>query len=554
MNIVRKDSPPRFRWLFACLLPVLCCRLAAGTYLSHAELTARLRDLASLHPPVLRLQVLATSLGGREVWRVELGSQPASDTNHHPSLLVVAGLEGNDLASTSIVLGWITKLLGESETNASTRQLLATTTIHVVPRMNVDAAESYFATPRIERLSSLAPVDDDHDGLVDEDGPEDLNGDGLITAMRVQDPAGEYILDPVDPRLLLKADKAKGERGSWRILSEGVDNDHDEAWNEDDVGGVNFNRNFPFGYRFFEATAGRHPVSEVETRALADFVVGHDSIGVVFAFSGADNLAQTPKSEPGGKRPPSALHEGDLPILKELGKAWRERLGLKKELATEPVAGAFADWIYYDRGRLALSARAWSPAMQMERSKSGKTDEGKDQPKDPASEKAAGAEHPGAAAKKAEPEKVDGRNEEERAWLKWLDQHAPESFVPWREVSHPDFPGKKVEIGGHAPFSRHVPPADQLADLVESEGRFLTELAGRLPRVGFRKVEAKALGHSVYELIAQVENTGYLPTALAHGIETREVSPTRLVVHLDPTQFLAGRPRTTLGVLLSLAQ
>src|SRR6185503_11696796 len=172
----------------------------------------------------------------------------------------------------------------------------------------------------------------DHDGLVDEDGPDDLNGDGLITSMRIEDPEGEFILDPTDSRLLIKADKTKGEKGVWRLLSEGRDNDHDDEWNEDGPGGVNFNRNFPYNYKFFAPWAGLHQVSEIETRALADFVVAHPNIGIVFTFGAADNLIQTLKSEAGGKRPPTAISDDDIPYYRELGKAWREELGLKKEL------------------------------------------------------------------------------------------------------------------------------------------------------------------------------------------------------------------------------
>src|SRR5262249_31047429 len=132
-------------------------------------------------------------------------------------------------------------------------------------------------------------------GLIDEDPPDDLNGDKLVTWMRVEDPEGEYILDPKEPRLLIKADPAKGEVGKLRYLSEGIDNDHDEKWNEDGIGGVNFNRNFPYNYSYFAVWAGVNPVSETETRVLADFVVDHPNIGIIFTFGAAENLAGTPE-------------------------------------------------------------------------------------------------------------------------------------------------------------------------------------------------------------------------------------------------------------------
>ncbi len=61
----------------------------------------------------------------------------------------------------------------------------------VAPLLNPDAARADFTTPRCERTSNGNPLDDDLDMQVDEDGPDDLNQDGLITSMRVKDPEGE---------------------------------------------------------------------------------------------------------------------------------------------------------------------------------------------------------------------------------------------------------------------------------------------------------------------------------------------------------------------------
>ncbi len=566
-------------WVAVFGLSWLCGSAQGAGYLPHAELTARLRDVVGRHPAWARMEALATSIGDRAVWRLELGAGSAGASTNRPAMLAVGGLEGNDLAGPTILLHWAEGLLASASTNEATRRLLETTTLHVIPRLNVDAAESFFAQPRVERSVSLQPFDGDRDGLVDEDGPEDMNGDGLITWMRVEDPEGELRLDGTDARLLVKADRAKGERGGWRLLVEGRDNDHDEGWNEDDLGGVNFNRNFPFGYRFFEADTGRHPVSEVETRALADFVVAHPSIGVVFAYGAGENLTQTPKAEPGGRRPPTAVHEGDLPIWRELGKGWREALGLKKELPGLGVGGTFADWVYFHRGRLALAARPWSSALQVELGKAGQPEAAKAEgPGGEAGEAAPGAgvgtgggvgaapaegsatpaagppagRGPGGRRGppgRAEPAKAsgEGRVEEDRAWLQWADKHYPEGFVPWKEIEHPDFPGRKVEVGGEAPFARSNPPLALLEDLAVRQGGFLTALAGRLPRVGFRKAEARHLGEWVYEIVVQVENQGYLPTAMAQGAVSGEVDATRLLLGLEDKDLVAGSRRTLLG-------
>jgi hypothetical protein len=536
-------------------LAVLCLALpswsGAQDYKDNKALVAQLKQLERTHRKVLRAEKAADTAGKNEVWRVELGVGSDEERSRRPAMLVVAGIEGNDLAGTASAVAWMESLAKAYESDAAIKKLLDTTTICVWPRLNPDAAGYFFAKPRLEHATSDRPADDDHDGLLDEDGSDDLNGDGLISWMRIEDAEGEFILDPVEPRLMLKADRLKGERGAWRYLSEGRDNDGDKQWNEDAVGGVNFNRNFAYGFKFFAAGSGRHQISETETRALADFIIAHPNIGIAFTFGAADNLVQTPKGE-APKRPPAALHEEDVAWYRELGKAWRDNLGLKKELTGSTEPGTFSDWMYFHRGRLSLAARAWSPALQLELAKAAKAKEEKLKDDAAKKEPEAKADKPDAEKDKKPPEKgkeSDTRNEDERAFLKWADDNAKDLFLPWKTYEHPDFPGKKVEIGGYAPFAKTNPPDKLLADLGAKHGKFLTDLAGKLPRIGVRKVEAKHLGESVYDVTVQVENNGYLPTVLAQGGLTREVHPTRVVLKTDAKLLLSGERTTMLNAI-----
>jgi hypothetical protein len=540
---------PASRFFLAICWLAFSSSASALDYADNKALADQLKPLARTHKNIVRVEKACESAGKNEVWRIELGNGSDEERNQRPALLVVAGIEGNDLAGTASVVTWVQDLAKGYASDEKIKKLLDSTTIYVWPRLNPDAARYFFAKPRREVTTSDRPFDDDHDGLVDEDGPEDLNGDGLVTWMRVEDADGDYIPDSMEPRLMLKADRLKGERGAWRYLSEGRDNDGDKAWNEDGVGGVNFNRNFPYGFKFFAADSGRHQISEVETRALADFVIAHPNIAVAFTFGAADNLVQTPKGE-APKRPPAALHEEDVPWYRELGKAWRETLGLKKELGGGPEPGTFSDWIYFHRGRLSLAARPWSPALQLERVKATKPKEEK--PKDDGAKTESEAKPDKAAAdkdKKPTGKESDNRNEEERAFLKWIDESASESFVPWKAYEHPDFPGRKVEIGGFAPFAKTNPPERLLGDLAAMHSKFLTDLAGKLPRIGIRKAEAKPLGEFVYDVTVQIENTGYLPTALAQGGLTREVYPTRVVLKTEDKSILSGDRITMLNAI-----
>src|SRR5205085_9685579 len=95
------------------------------------------------------------------------------------------------------------------------------------------------------------PMADDDDGLYDEDGPDDLDGDGNICQMRRLDPNGAWRVSPEDQRLMVPLqpdEKYEGPR--YTLLGEeGIDNDGDGLINEDGPGGYDLNRNWPAGWQ-----------------------------------------------------------------------------------------------------------------------------------------------------------------------------------------------------------------------------------------------------------------------------------------------------------------
>ena len=520
----------------------------AAEYYNSQAMAQQLASLPQKDPNLVRVRELAESRGKRKVWLVEVGVGSDQDRNTRPAVLVVAGSEGNDLVGPFTAVSWVERLVTQCRQDPATGELLKRTTVYVVPCLNPDAIERFCIGPKIEAGGNDAPRDDDHDGLVDEDPGEDLNGDGLITMMRVEDPEGEYVLDPNESRLLLKADPLKGQKGVWKLLPEGIDNDRDKRWNEDGLGGPNFNRNFPHNYQYFAAEAGPHPVSEVETRALADFVVAHPNIGIVLSYGAADNLRKAPKAgkSSGRAKPMEAVDEKDAGYYETFGKLYRKAIGLGKEMECLSEPGTFSDWMYFQRGRLALAARPWDAALAraIAEPKKEKVPAADDKKKEDTSS------DPNAVKGDKKPAKSqDKRDEEERVQLKWFDGHAPEAFVSWQAVEHPDFPGRRVEVGGYRPFARTNPPVEMLAEVAAQQGDFLTDLVRKLPRIGISKIECHLLADSVYEIQIHVVNTGWLPTALSHGETTQEVYPTRVVLELEPECFLAGAKTTFLPTL-----
>ena len=284
------------------LLAVLCQFVAVtllaqsipSKYLTYDEMTRAIKDLSAAHKDIVSIESIGKTLRGRDIWAIALRK---GDPNQNRAMLVVGGVEAQQLAGSEMVLQFAEHIVNNYEKTDSLRRVLETTTIYLLPRVSPDAMEAYFEKPQRERTTNYRPTDDDRDGRVDEDDVEDLNNDGVITMMRVKDPRGDWMPHQEDARVMKKADPAKGERGQYLLYTEGIDNDKDERWNEDGAGGVDFNRNFAYNYEYFAPNAGVYQLSEVESRAVADFVFSHDNICVVFSFSSNDNLMSPMKVE-----------------------------------------------------------------------------------------------------------------------------------------------------------------------------------------------------------------------------------------------------------------
>jgi len=350
-----------------------------AAYLNDSSLADALRKLAADHSDACRLSIFGTSRQGRDLWLLELGR--GADREQRTALALVAGIDGDFPVGSAVALRVAEGLLSAGP-DESGHKLLSEHTVYVLPRVNPDAIASYFATPRVEQRLALRPTDDDRDGAIDEDGPEDLNGDGVITMMRVKmegrrigDLQATHLPDPDDPRLLKKADRAKGETPIYAVLTEGIDNDGDEVWNEDGPGGVDLNGNFSQGYKEHQPGTGPYQVSEPESRALADFFLNHSRIALAVFYGRHDNVATAPKGgKKGDAKKPEApttprrfsrpkllkgLHKDDIDLYKQVSKDYTEITSIKKTPVELPDGAAFA-WVYAEYGIPTFACRVWT--------------------------------------------------------------------------------------------------------------------------------------------------------------------------------------------------
>ncbi len=322
-------------------------------YPDHAALASALKKAAEARPDRVRISELARSGQGREVWLVTLGPGVAKATPK-PAILIVANLEADHVVGSLLALKVI-QHLADPKADAG---WLDSVTVYVVPRLNPDGAERVIAgAPAVEFRTNLRPIDRDRDGKTGEDPPDDLNGDGVVTRMRVFDPkTATHVVDANDPRLSRKADPSKGEHAVFSEEAEGRDDDGDGLRNEDPPGGVNLNRNWPQRWSEFDRECGFSPASEPEVFALIKFAFDHPEIAAVWSFGLNDNLRDAPK------KPESALDDADLPLVAALSGVFGKSVPARPWGTPAPGAttdGSLADWAYHQFGTLGLASRVW---------------------------------------------------------------------------------------------------------------------------------------------------------------------------------------------------
>jgi hypothetical protein len=464
-------------------------------YHSNSALAEKLAQWAGRHPGLVTLAPIASSAGKNKIECVII-SKGRPET--HPGLLIIAGVDGPDLISSEVALQFVQDVLDQATVD-SVAALLDKTSFYVIPRLNPDAAQAFFTLPKMASVTNLQPSDDDVDGAMDEDGPEDLDKDGFITLMRVTDPEGSYVADDKDPQLLRKPNRERGEGGVYKLFVEGKDNDADGRWNEDPPGGIQFSLNFPYAYRPFMPGSGLYPLAATETRGLADFCFQHPNIAAMFTFTKYDNIFHPwPVKQERNKdvqiqerdevKPLTAVLTGDAAIINQIGERFKSMTRSADPLPAAPAAGDLAQWAYYHWGRWSWAATAWWPPSVKSSHDSSASKEGK--------------------AKSAENDTLVT----EKRLLHWLQSAKIDGFVSWHEISHPDFSGQKVEVGGFKPFVGINPPVDSLAQVNKRFTSFLLHLASLLPHTAIEQVKIEPLHERVFRLEAVISNKGFLPT------------------------------------------
>jgi hypothetical protein len=301
-------------------LVVLCGSsvFAAGTgehsfnaYHSPDEVNRVLQGMATSNPGIAKLHSLAVTPGKKAVMVLEIGPEVGKAKKDLPAVFVAANLNGTVPVAAEAGL-YLAQLLLKQPGERKDK------TWYILPMGNPDAAWRFFQKPLRKDPRNNRPHNDDMDDRTDEDGVEDLDGNGIITRMRVKDPKGQWLPLEGEPRLMKKADWTKGEQGIYTLYSEGTDNDGDGQYNEDGPGGVDISINFPHLFKFHGRTGGAWAGSEDETYQLFKFIYQHPEIAMTLCF-GDTNFCKVPPR--GGRKGTADFSKIKIspPIAKRFG-------------------------------------------------------------------------------------------------------------------------------------------------------------------------------------------------------------------------------------------
>lgn len=528
---------------------------AQNTYNDHAQLSTRLKAIATKYAAQASVRSIGKSTGGRDLWLLTLGK---GDAAKKPAILVVAGLSGAHLAGTELSIQTAEKMLGASNAD-SIAKLLDTKTFYFLPSMNPDAQAQFAAKLKYERSGNDLKTDDDRDGRLNEDPFEDLNGDGMVTMLRVEDPTGAYIVSKEDPRIMVKADASKGESGKYLLLTEGIDNDKDGNYNEDGEGGIIPEKNFTFDYQIFTAGGGEYAAEAIEVRALLDFLYQSPNIFAVLTFGPHNNLTDAPKFDPSkvARRIITGPLSKDAKTMDQVSKLYNGRTGLKDAPALPQTRGNFSQTAYFHAGRYSFTTPGWwVPKIESRdttRRAATTIPTPSNAPATPNAPTGGGAAGRGRAGAPpiAAASTTAGNNDDDMRFLKWADKEKLTGvYVDWKAIQHPDFPNQKAEVGGIAPFVKLNPPLNYLEENANKHLAFLTGLGAQMPEVQLVNVKTESLGNGLSRVMATVINKGLMPTYAEIGDRVRFVQKMKTELKLGAGQTIVSGKRLNLRAAL----
>lgn len=493
-------------------------------YYKYDELEKNLKYFSEKYPELCDLESICVTEENRNVYAMTITNKKTGAALDKPAFHIDGNTHAGEVTGSMAAMHAIDVLLtGYGEDKVITK-ILDRMTIYVVPRISPDGAETYLTTPY--SIRSVNRVHNPEKGGI---RSEDLDGDGVIRMMRIPTPYGAWKKDKDDSSIMAKRDPGDADGEFYDIYAEGnfeaFDGDENLKEKKQDWS-LDFNRNYPYGWfpENRQAGAGKYPLSNPETKAMADWVIEHPNIGGVSTNHTSGGIILYPP----GTRPSTAVSEKDINQFIEIANMGKEELGYEPlniydSFIADPAnydSGAFDDWCYQSQGIVAYTVELWDLAKRV-----------------------------GVPLVWNARNKESAQDELKRfvACMKWVKENAPEYYEDWKPFHHETF--GDIEIGGfNFKFSQQNPPESFLNGVLEQMTRFMIRFAQSMPRLTIDTLTSEKVSDDIYKVTAIVGNLGYLPTNLTEEAKKLNISK-EVEVTISGGKVISGLEKTKIGNL-----
>jgi len=139
-------------------------------YYDVEETYEHMRALADAYPELIEIQTIGASGQGRELL-VAVMTAPGDDHTKKPAMWIDGSIHANEIQCTEVVLYSIWYLATYYGNNDAITELLDDYTFYLMPIVSPDSRAKWFEGPSTpnNRRSNQMPLDNDRDGLIDED-------------------------------------------------------------------------------------------------------------------------------------------------------------------------------------------------------------------------------------------------------------------------------------------------------------------------------------------------------------------------------------------------
>lgn len=491
-------------------------------YYTLDQIYSALEALHGAFPGMTKLETAGTSEEGRPIMALTVNNPETGALLEKPGVYVDGNIHGNEIQGGDICLYLLNYILGRYGENKEITELIDKNAIYVIPVVNPDGRYHFMtdANTASSNRSLRIPLDDDRDGLVDEDFPDDLDGDGNICQMRRRDPFGRFKTDPEDPRLMIPV--KPGEKGEWSLLGlEGIDNDGDGRVNEDSEGYVDPNRNWGFDWAppYVQSGSGEYPFQSVGFQGLSEWIQLKTNICIAWSFHNSGGMYLRGPSRQGLGEYPAQ----DIAVYDYIGKqAERIMPGYKYLIGWKDLYTTYGDsleWLAQMMGAYGYVAEVFQVETETFRG-SGEKNQGQPDGEEDLMSRVMGG----------------SRDRERIQYNDHLTQG--ELYKPWRSFTHPTY--GEIEIGGWVKMSTRLGAPFMLKDLVHRNAMVVLFSAKQTPEISFDVFDVRKIGRDLFRVRTRLANRKAIPTMTYQAQKVKLYPQDMLKVNGTAAEVVAG--------------